>query len=150
MAQEQAPRPTFSDYPARHIYTGKPAPPILSKEQRMFRTMIRMGARKPVEFGGHYTVPRWGCGTSCSEYAIVDSITGRVYGSSGVSELPYTWEQEHEGQVPERMEFRPNSRLIKINGCPGERDCGFYDYLIVDGKGLKLLRKQLLPREYQY
>jgi hypothetical protein len=149
-AQEQTRRPDFGDYPARRIFTGKPALPILSKGQRMFRTMIRQGANKPVEFAGHYTVPSWGCGTGCIGYAIVDSLTGRVYGPSGVSELPYSWEKEHEGQVPERMEFHPKSRLIKINGCPGERDCGFYDYLIVDGSGLKLLRRRLLPKQYQY
>jgi hypothetical protein len=47
------------------------------------------------------------------------------------------------------MEFHPNSRLMKIDGCPGEENCGFYDYEMVDGKGLKLLRKELLPKQYQ-
>lgn len=40
-------------------------------------------------------------------------------------------------------------RLMKINGCPKDENCGFYDYEMVDGKGLKLIRKELLPKEFQ-
>jgi hypothetical protein len=39
---------------------------------------------------------------------------------------------------------------MKVNGCPNERDCGFYDYIMVEGEGLKLIRKRLLPKEFQY
>jgi hypothetical protein len=28
-----------------------------------------------------------------------------------------------------------------------EQNCGFYDYEMVEGKGLKLVRKKLLPKE---
>ena len=27
-------------------------------------------------------------------------------------------------------------------------DCGFYDYAMVDGKGLSLIRKELLPKQF--
>ena len=47
------------------------------------------------------------------------------------------------------MEFHPNSRLLKINACPNETNCGLYDYVMVEGKGLKLIRKELLPQEFQ-
>jgi len=47
------------------------------------------------------------------------------------------------------MEFYPNSRLLKINGCPNEENCGFYDYEMVNEKGLKLLRVELLPEVSQ-
>ena len=40
----------------------------------------------------------------------------------------------------ERMEFHPNSRLRKINACPNEKDCGLYDFVMVEGRGLKLVR----------
>lgn len=143
-------RSSFGDYPVHHIYKGKPAAPILKKHQRMFRTMIRLGAKEPVEFAGHYTVPRWGCGTGCNGFAIVDSISGRVFDAPFyVSELPMKWEEE-QAQDVDRMEFRPDSRLLRINACPNEHNCGFYDYLMVEGKGLRLLRKELLPTEYQY
>ena len=48
------------------------------------------------------------------------------------------------------MEFHPNSRLLKINSCPNGSNCGFYDYVMIDGSGLKLVRKELLPKEFQY
>ena len=113
--------------------------------------MIRLGAKQPVEFAGHYTVPQWGCGAGCSMFAVVDSITGHVYDPPfAASELPGDWEEEQGDHIPERMEFRPGSRLMKINACANERDCGFYDYLMVKGKGLRLLRKELLPNKYQY
>ncbi len=150
-AQIEKPRPDFSEYPVLHVYRGKPAPPILNKDQRMFRTMIRLGAKSSVEFAGHYTVPRWGCGAGCSQLVVVDSVSGRVYDVPfSVSELPGSWEEKHSDRLPERMQFHAESRLMKFDGCLNEHECGFYDYLMVEGKGLKLLRKELLPKEFQY
>jgi hypothetical protein len=106
--------------------------------------MIRNGAASDVEFAGHYTVPRWGCGTDCNVFVIVDSISGRVYDGFELAELPAAWAEKHEGHNVARMEFHSNSRLLKLNACPSEKNCGLYDYLMVEGKGLKLVRKQLL------
>ncbi len=140
-------RADFKDYAVEKIFTGAPATPKLSKDQRSFRTMIREGAKSKVEFAGHYTVPRWGCGSGCSTFVIVDSITGAVYNGFNETDLPVAWIEKHGEQ--ERMEFHPNSRLIKINGCINEQNCGFYDYVMIEGKGIKLLRKELLPQEFQ-
>jgi hypothetical protein len=149
LSQAEKPRPKFSDYPVNDVYRGEPVRPIITKEFREIRTVIRKGADSDVEFAGHYTVPRWGCGTSCNGFVIVDSISGKVYEGFGVAELPFTWLEKHRGEEIERMEFHPNSRLLKINACPNEANCGFYDYVMVDGRGLKLIRKELLPKEFQ-
>lgn len=147
--QSGKPRPDFKDYPVQHVYRGKPAPPVLNKAQRMFRTAIRRGAYVPVQLAGHYTVPAWGCGAGCIVFDIVDSVSGRVYDGYAVV-LPLDWLDEHEGADWRTIEYRPNSQLFKINGCLGETGpCGFYDYLMVPGKGLKLIRKELLPEKYQ-
>jgi hypothetical protein len=111
--------------------------------------MIRMGADSDVEFAGHYTIPRWGCGTDCNGFVIVDSISGRIYDGFGVAGLPFTWLDKHRGEEMERMEFHANSRLLKVNACPNEANCGLYDYVMAEGSGLKLLRKELLPEEFQ-
>lgn len=100
-----------------------------------------------MEFAGHYTVPRWGCGTECNAFVVVDSRSGKVYDGFGVAGLPFGWLEEHGGDAIERMEFYPNSRLLKINACPNEEKCGLYDYEMIEGKGLKLLRVELLPEE---
>jgi hypothetical protein len=143
-------RPNFTDYTVKQVYKGPPAAPILSKDQRTFRTMIRTGAKSDVEFAGHYTVPMFGCGAECSAFFIVDSVTGRVYDEFSVSALPEKWLEKQSGDPPDRFQFEPSSRLFKVNGCPNEQDCGYYDYVMVDGKGLKLVQKWLLPKEYQY
>lgn len=150
-AEEAKTRPQFKDFSVKQIYRGSPAASkLVTHGQRTFRTMIRSGAKADVEFAGHYTVPRWGCGTECSQMVIVDSITGRVYDVPfSVVELPGAWEESHSREDNERMEFHPDSRLMKLNMCPNEQACGFYDYVMVDGKGLKLVRKQLLPKQYQ-
>lgn len=150
--QQLQPRPTFAEFPVTKVFRGKPASPKLAtKDQRMFRTMIRMGGENPetLNFAGHYTVPQWGCGTDCSQFAVVDSISGRVYGPFAVSGMPGSWLEDHNGAGAEHVEFEPNSRLLKVNGCPNERDCGFYDYVIEDDKGLTLMRKELLSTKYQ-
>ncbi len=113
--------------------------------------MIRLGAKAGVESAGHYRVPRWGCGAGCSQLVIADSTSGRVYDVSfSISELPGNWEEQHSEALPERMEFRPDSRLMKFNGCLNEHDCGFYDFVMIEGKGLELVRKELLPDKFQH
>jgi hypothetical protein len=141
----------FEDYSVTQVYTGTPAIPRLNESQRSFRTRIRVGAKAPVEFAGHYTVPRFGCGTECSSFFIVDSVSGKVFDGFSVSDLPDDWLKTQTGDAPMRWEFRPNSRLFRVNGCINERDCGYYDYIMVDGgSGLKLVKKWLLPERYQH
>lgn len=146
------PRPRFEDYPVKDIYRGKPAAPVLkTRNQRLFRTMIREGANSKVQFAGHYTVAIWGCGSGCGEFALVDSITGRVYDGFTVEDPTMQLAEQRPDLYPkERIEFRPNSDLLKINGCPNERNCGSYDFVMMDGKGLTLVRKELLPKQFQY
>jgi len=141
-------RPKFSDYPVQQIYQGKPAAPILSKDQRWYRTVIHEGARSKVQFAGHYTVPVFGCGTGCAGFYLVDSITGKVHDGFTVADS-FAWVTKPGNENVRRIEFYPNSRLFRITGCPGETNCGFYDCEMVDGAGLKLIRKRLLPPEFQ-
>jgi len=147
-AQKKSSRPDFKDYAVERVYQGAPAAPKITPDWRRFRTAIREGAKGKVQFAGHYTVPAWGCGAGCMAFVIVDSISGTVYDGFGVALVPFKWEEKHGFQG--QLEFHPRSRLFKINGCPGETNCGFYDYEMVEGKGLKLVRKELLPKEDQY
>jgi hypothetical protein len=145
-AQHKDARPDFKSYAVEQVYSGAPAAPKITRDWRVFRTVIREGAKSKVEFAGHYTVPRWGCGTGCNAFVVVDSITGTVYDGFSVAGLPLSWMKKHI-ELP-RMEFHPKSRLMKINGCPNEQNCGFYDYEMIEGKGLNLVRKQLLVLHY--
>jgi hypothetical protein len=95
-------------------------------------------------------VPIFGCGAGCSAFYIVDSVTGRVYDGFGIADLPGQWLEKQSGDALDRIQFQPSSRLIKINGCPNEQNCGYYDYVMIDGQGLQLIQKWLLPPEFQY
>ena len=88
IAQTPSSRPAFKDYLVKDIYRGTPEPPKLNKDQRRYRTVILTGAKSPVEFAGHYTLPRYGCGTGCTDFYIVDSVTGKVYDGFDVGDLP--------------------------------------------------------------
>lgn len=145
-------RPQFEEFRVAKMYRGNPvAPRLTTKNQRLFRTMIRQGAKSEVQFAGHYTVPRWGCGSTCVDFALADSISGQVYEPTFyVSGLPMSWLVEQTGTYePPRLDFRPDSRLLKVNGCLNERRCGFFNYVMLEGQGLKLIREELLPKAYQ-
>ncbi|WP_407569696.1 hypothetical protein [Deinococcus altitudinis] len=70
--------PTFGSYPTAAWNPGT-APPILdTPDKRLFRTMVRMGARSGDPFGDRYRLATWGCGTACSQGVLVDTRTGQV------------------------------------------------------------------------
>jgi hypothetical protein len=133
-AQNQEKEPVwafkFQDYAVKNIFQGKPAPPILiSKSQRMYRTMIREGAAKGPNFAGHYTIAQWGCGSACASIVVVDAVSGRVY------DAPFGWismarENEH-GPI-----YQLKSRLFIADGCLNEEDrkCGTHYYEWKDNK----------------
>src|SRR6185312_8767439 len=141
-AQKAISRSRFSDYPAHQIYQGKPSAPILSTDQRWYRTVIRQGAKSKVQFAGHYTVPVFGCGAGCAGFYIVDSISGKVYDGFTVADS-LAWIMKPGNEDTRRIKFHPNSQLFRVTGCPNETNCGFYVYEMVDGTGLKLIRKKL-------
>jgi hypothetical protein len=103
-------RPRFEDYPARGTFRGTPAKVNLRShpKARMFRTMLREGAKDGPNFAGYYTVITMGCGSDCKLVAVVDCRNGRVYfapftTSPGIGE-----------------DFRLDSRLFIAN--PPERN----------------------------
>jgi hypothetical protein len=72
--------PRFLDYPASDIFSGKPVPPKLVRPaDRLFRSQIRDGAAKGPNFAGHYSIVKWGCGSQCVSFAVVDAKNGEVY-----------------------------------------------------------------------
>jgi len=52
---------------------------------RMYRTVLRREIEQGPNFAGHYRVAVWGCGSSCSMFAVVNLNTGRVITPQGFS-----------------------------------------------------------------
>jgi hypothetical protein len=72
----------FAAYPVP-VYSGAPASPDFvnsSASFRRFRTVIREGASRGVNFAGHYSVITIGCGTDCSSTLVVDDRSGAIFG----------------------------------------------------------------------
>ena len=123
-AQAQPPGPhsyPFGRYPARPVYKGISARPRLTTPtQRMFRTVLRNGARKGSNFAGHYTVVEWGCGSDCVEYAVVDALTGKVYDR----DMPPTNDDYACGLL-----YKPDSTLFVVEkSATPNGDCKAYLY----------------------
>jgi len=117
-----------------------------SPEARHYRTVIREGVANGPNFAGHFAVVAWGCGSSCSERAIVDTHTGHVYFDKRLRDLDTTQAEagdDHDDQFP--AYFKLSSRLLVAVGAPNEDESrdgiAFYEWT---GSELKLLR--FVPR----
>ncbi|MDP4197158.1 MAG: hypothetical protein Q8940_19070, partial [Bacteroidota bacterium] len=138
IAQTNTSLPKFEDYHIKNIYSGKTHTVAFhnNPQARMFRTVLRNGAIKGANFAGHYTVVIWGCGTSCQSFAIIDQIDGKVYFAKELSLVSYADYLEDDYG----LKFRPDSRLLIVNGRPDEdRNKGRYYYEWKDNK-LKLIK----------
>jgi hypothetical protein len=118
LAQKEA-APRFEDYPAE-VWAGKAERLDLRSHPlaRMYRTRIREDMeRAGINFAGHYTLARAGCGAGCSINAIIDARNGRAYfpnelqGWSGI-----VGDFDREAEYEQRT--RADSRLLQILGRP--------------------------------
>ena len=117
----------FKDYPVT-AYHGKPHTPILATPlDRKYETAIRDATKSGVNFAGHYTLARWGCGTGCHEFVIADLITGVVYDPS-FDEVDF-----HNGPMDydpgwqcysDVITYQRDSSLLVVEGCLRGKQCG--------------------------
>ena len=123
--------PRFDDYPAKP-YTGpNAAPDVLGDPRsRMYRTQLRGWAKEKPNFAGHYILATWGCGTGCTQIAVIDALTGKVFHPPGArtnSVVNVHDELLVEGDSsPRRADFgalryRADSRLLILFGTPEDR-----------------------------
>lgn len=131
--------PSFSDYPALSYFHGSPAKPILkTSHQRMFKTRIREAMQNGANFAGRYTIAYWGCGTDCTDYAIIDAETGETW------DLPFRYVLRNDFRPPDYygkgVLFRKDSRLLVVDGCPDGDNCASYFYEWQQGR-VVLLKK---------
>ena len=138
--------PRFQDYSAP-VFRGKAAPLKLTTPlARGYRTRLREGARRAVNFAGHYTLHTWSCGTGCLQTAFIDAKTGEVFFPEELNGFIVCFYQpEAVKDLEEALQFQKGSRLIVMSGYPvSERDRdapkkGFY-YYEWTGRELKLLK----------
>src|ERR1700690_2174595 len=133
--------PSYQDYAVTDIFKGKPATVDLSSnpQARLYRTELRRQAAEGPNFAGHYKIAIWGCGSSCQQFAIVDSQTGRVYFPPELSSVTYVnWHGDDVG-----LQFRLDSRLLVVHSSPEEQPKVGTFYYVWQTNTLRLIRSEL-------
>lgn len=105
--------PLFEQFPAAKRPDKPIAPADVKRDPnaRLFRTVLRQGAKEGPNFAGHYTVVLWGCGSGCVALAIVDADSGKVYFPSNLLSV-----DNMRTDVEPRIDFRTDSRLLIVVG----------------------------------
>lgn len=144
-SQEKPPLP--KDYPVRktEIFKGTPARPLLdSKRGRLYRTVLRRGAKEGPNFAGRYTIVTWGSGHGVFSMAVVDAKSGKVYFPpfETVGNTAYGLPFLDKGENPA---WSVDSKLFAFVGRPDANDqgMGLYVYLFDRGRfRLKYFEKE--------
>lgn len=109
--------PSFGQYPAKaEAAKAKTIDFRNSPGASAFRTRLRDGLRRGVNFAGHFIIVGWGCGTGCVSGGIIDARDGRVYFPKEFNALAVAYD---DSGYKEPIEYRKNSRLLILNGIPG-------------------------------
>jgi hypothetical protein len=131
--------PGFHDYAVKKQFKARPVPVSLkSPEARMFRTRLREGARTGPNFAGHYTIVTWGCGTSCTNTAIVDALTGQVFFPPQLN--PFTYPVGYGLGDSLGIEYKPDSLLIVATGASDEDGRAGVYYYVWRNRKLEIVR----------
>jgi hypothetical protein len=143
--------PRFNDYPAKP-YTGPNAAPDVRSDprSRMYRTQLRGWAREKPNFAGHYILATWGCGTSCTQIAVINALTGKVSHPPGVrtnSAVNVHHELLISGDSSQRradfgaLWYSVDSRLLVLIGAPEARvENRGISYFVWENDGLRRIR----------
>ena len=131
------------------------------REARRFRTNLRNAAKGKVNFAGHFIITTWGCGTGCSQSAIIDQRDGRIFFPNEFSGVGQGFCEPPENanplDSPQMLDeeyapiiYKTDSRLLVLNGLSSnslesEGKCGTH-YLEWTGKQFKQLEFTLGKR----
>ena len=125
------------------------------KNANRFRTNLRNAAKEKVNFAGHYILTTWGCGTNCTQSAIIDVRNGEVFFPAelggilqGFCDLPPNARPPDSPDMEDEYApvlYKADSRLFVLNGFDGgdfnnqNARCGTY-YLEWTGKQFKQIK----------
>src|SRR5687767_756296 len=143
--------PRFKDYPAKPYVGPNAAPDVRSDPRsRMYRTQLRGWATEKPNFAGHYILATWGCGTGCTQIAVIDVLTGKVFHPPGARTNSIVNVHEtllvNGGTSRRRADFgalryRVDSRLLILIGTPEDRVANRgISYFSWENDGLKRIR----------
>ncbi len=141
--------PTFAPYsvPVEKA-TAKKINFASHPKAKKFRTELSEALETgQVDFAGKYIVASWGCGSGCTQSALIDATTGNVYFPVNL------WEVIAGGMAAgerDLLEYKENSRLMIITGYQRKRKqdstmsmhgVSFYEWTGRDFKLLKFIKR---------
>ena len=127
--------PAFESFPVAAQQPFRAVKPdVAHGKAHRYRTILRQAAAEGPDFAGEYKVARWGCGTCCSEFAIINLRTGVVYFPPFYVACEYSTESKGD---PIALEYRADSRLLAVTGARNEVGGGVH-YYVWNGKRLRL------------
>lgn len=85
-------------------------------DARTYRTRLSEALGRGVNFAGRYVVAGWGCGTGCTNAAIIDTRTGKIFWPEEFYNVDASY---GDGYSDIQLDFRKNSRMLIIHGRPG-------------------------------
>lgn len=134
-------QPQFSEHPAIEVLQSTARYPDFAGRDRNFRTYrtrIRDGVDRGVNFAGHYAFTVIGCGTECKFGFVVDLRSGEVF------DFPYGGEEHYQMD----LRFDEKSRLVKVRwkGDWQSPTCIEKD-LVVDGTSWRVLAERTVPTD---
>lgn len=120
----------FSQYNTP-IYKGVYAKPDFSSLQGSsgYRTRIREGIKKGVNFAGYYTVISIGCGAGCSFSILVNAKTGKII------DFPLGGEEYYAISLG----FIPTSRLMRVSWEVFADNSCKYQYIVLENESFQPL-----------
>jgi hypothetical protein len=134
----------FEDFAVPNEAVKSPAiPRIEGREAKLYRTQIRRAARKPPDFAGHFRVARWGCGTCCQQFAVVDLRRGRVV-FPGFS-VSCGRNLRDPVQREAGLYYQADSALLVVSGVRNEEEAGVW-YFRWTGDQLQLVKTDRLTK----
>ena len=138
--------PRFEDYPAK-LYTGRNAVPDLKSHprSRMYRTRLKEWSREKPNFAGRFILATWGCGTDCTQIAIIDAKTGRIFHPPGATSNSAVNVHDALFQPGKSIWYgsgaiwyRLDSRLLVLIGGPEDSERGIWYFLWEKDRLVKL------------
>lgn len=152
IAFAQSKIPKFAQYAAK-VETIKSVKVNLKshKYANTFRTNLRNAAKEGVNFAGHFILTTWGCGTNCSQTAIIDARNGRVFFPDQLQEIGIGYCELADNDEP--LISQADSRLLVLRGFKGgdlnlkNAPCGIYhlEWTGANFKQVKFEKKQRIP-----
>jgi hypothetical protein len=114
---------------------------------KRYRAVLRQEIARGPNFAGHYRVAVWGCGMSCTMFAVINLNTGRVITPEQFSHTIGLWfGVDNQSLFPESpadynlLAFTKDSRLLVVLGDLDEdesREGAFY--FVLDHERLRLI-----------